>query len=94
MPPLATTGTVEIETNPPGAYVVIDGRPRGRTPLRLTLAAGAHGVELSSEGRTKIVPLRVTAGSHTMQFIELPPVGASEVDAAPGGDALEPGRLD
>ena len=71
--PPATTGTVEIRTNPSGARVVIDGRQAsGMTPVTLTVGAGTHALELSSEGRSRSVPLSVIAGGHTSQFVELP----------------------
>jgi hypothetical protein len=43
---------VSVESDPPGASVVLDGRPAGGvTPLELSLARGSdHSVELSLEG--------------------------------------------
>jgi hypothetical protein len=47
------TGGLEITTTPPGAQVVVDGKPRGVTPLTLAdLAAGRHTVELRSSAGT------------------------------------------
>jgi eukaryotic-like serine/threonine-protein kinase len=46
-PPVLT-----IETDPPGARLVVDGKEAGRSPLQLdTLALGEHTVEASLEGR-------------------------------------------
>jgi len=48
-----TTGSLEITTTPPGAQVIVDGKPRGVTPLTLAdLAAGRHTVELKSSAGT------------------------------------------
>ena len=48
-----TTGSLEITTTPPGAQVIVDGKPRGVTPLTLAdLAAGRHIVELKSSAGT------------------------------------------
>ena len=38
----ASTGTLEIGTNPDGVAVFIDGANRGTTPLTVTLSPGAH----------------------------------------------------
>jgi serine/threonine-protein kinase len=47
----ATTGTLVLQSDPPGATIVIDGQTRPeRTPVSLTLPTGAHHVELSKEG--------------------------------------------
>jgi outer membrane receptor for ferrienterochelin and colicins len=39
-----------IDTGGPTAQVVVDGRPRGETPLVLRLPAGKHHIRLTSEG--------------------------------------------
>ncbi len=44
-------GSVALESDPPGAAVVSDGRPLGRTPLILSVVPpGEHRYELSKEG--------------------------------------------
>ncbi|SEU19085.1 serine/threonine protein kinase [Stigmatella erecta] len=49
-PPVSPVLT--IETEPPGARLVVDGQDVGRSPLRLdTLSLGEHTVEASLEGR-------------------------------------------
>jgi hypothetical protein len=85
----ATTGTVNLTTNPPGAAVVIDGRPSGVTPVTLTLAAGSHTLELRGAGEPRTMPLTVIAGNQMSQYVELPkPVvatGQLEVRTEPAG---------
>ena len=39
-----------VYTDPPGAAVRIDGKPRGRTPYHLTLAPGIYRVAISLDG--------------------------------------------
>ena len=69
--PAPTTGTVVVTTNPPGAEVVLDGEPRGISPTTLTVAAGAHVLELRSAGEPRLITLDVAAGAHLAQYIEL-----------------------
>jgi serine/threonine protein kinase len=74
MPPVpgAGVGSVNISSNPPGAQVLVDGLTRGMTPLTLTLKAGGHLVELRGNGEPRTVPITVSAGTQTSQYIELP----------------------
>jgi hypothetical protein len=62
---------VVVTTNPPGAEVVLDGEPRGVSPTTLTVAAGAHVLELRSAGEPRLISLDVAAGAHLSQYIEL-----------------------
>ena len=41
---------VEIETQPAGATVLVDGEPRGTTPARLEIDAGEHEIEVRLAG--------------------------------------------
>jgi len=96
----AATGTLVINTNPPGAQVLVDGEARGATPLTLTLKAGAHVVDVRGGGEPRTIPLTITAGAQISQYIDLPksvaatgqlqirsePAGAQvAVDGAPRG---------
>jgi hypothetical protein len=72
----ASLGTLVVNTNPAGAPVVIDGQPRGVTPLTLALTPGAHQLEVLNDGEPRTIPLTITAGGMVSQFIELPKVGA------------------
>jgi PEGA domain len=46
-PPAATTGEIFVDSRPRGASVLVDGTPRGVTPLRLTnQAVGSYVVRL------------------------------------------------
>ncbi|MGE3707378.1 MAG: PEGA domain-containing protein, partial [Vicinamibacterales bacterium] len=66
------TGTLLLSTEPSGAAAVVDGQPRGMTPLTLALPAGPHVVEVRGTGSVKTVPVTVTAGAETAHYIELP----------------------
>jgi hypothetical protein len=82
-------GTLVVETNPPGAAVLIDDRPRGVTPLTLELAAGAHVLRVVGDGEPRVIPLTVTAGGRISQVIELPKAAAAtgqlQVRSEPAG---------
>jgi hypothetical protein len=42
------------------------------TPLTLTLPAGSHTVELRGDGEPRSIPVNITAGAQSAQYIELP----------------------
>jgi hypothetical protein len=65
-----------MASNPPGAQVFVDNVEHGQTPLTLTLAAGSHIVELRGSGEPRTIPITITAGMQTQQYIELPTTGA------------------
>jgi hypothetical protein len=69
-------GTLTVTTNPAGVPVVIDGDPRGVTPLTLELAPGRHELRLAANGGSaRVIPLTITAGGTVSQSIELPTAG-------------------
>jgi hypothetical protein len=67
------TGTVEIGAEPWGD-IVVDGKPRGRTPATLTLPAGPHTIEVIFGGedppRTKTFSVNVAAGATEKKFAD------------------------
>ena len=47
------TGKLRVESDPPGANVLVDGKPRGVTPLNVDdLVVGKHTVDVSLSGNT------------------------------------------
>ena len=87
-PAVAQTGTLSVQTNPPGVAVFVDGVAHGNTPARLTLPVGAHIVELRGRGVPRVLPLSVTAGAEVSQYIELPATpstGSLLVQSDPAG---------
>lgn len=60
--PAPATATVRVESDPPGADVMVDGIPRGTTPQALTLPAGGYTLSLRHEGRVEEMPMAVEPG--------------------------------
>jgi PEGA domain-containing protein len=67
----STTGTADFHSVPEGASVAIDGRFRGVTPLRVSVAAGTHNVTITSGAVSRTLPLTVTPGGTVSQYVEL-----------------------
>jgi hypothetical protein len=65
------TGRLNVETRPVGAEVLVDGQPRGSTPLSLALPAGPHKLEIRGTGQPREIPVTITAGAMSSQYIEL-----------------------
>jgi hypothetical protein len=70
-------GTVTVDSRPEGAQVSVDNIARGLTPLKLSLPAGEHSLELQNGGATRTVPLTVQAGVVLSQYLDLAPVAAA-----------------
>src|SRR2546422_588228 len=62
---------VTIETRPPAAQVLIDGQPRGTTPIVLLMKPGAHTMMLRSGLEERVVTLSVAAGAVVTQHLEM-----------------------
>jgi hypothetical protein len=62
----STRGRIEIETQPAGARVLLDGKPVGDSPLSLdNIAAGRHAITLVSGSGSIKRTIRVEAGRTT-----------------------------
>lgn len=61
--------TLSVQSNPPGVPVFVDGVERGTTPASITLAPGAHILELR-RGVPRVIPLTLTAGAEVSQYLE------------------------
>jgi len=67
--PVKTTGGLQVTSTPSGAQVIIDGKPRGVTPLTIDeLAAGRHTIEFKSGAGT--VQRTITVAANTVTEIE------------------------
>jgi serine/threonine protein kinase len=91
-------GTLEVQTNPSGATVVIDGQQRGTTPLSVSLKPGRHVVELVTDGDVRSIPVMITPGGQVSQFIEIPraasALGELQIRTEPpGAQVTVDGRL-
>jgi len=62
---------VTIETRPSAAQVLIDGEPRGVTPIALLLKPGAHTMVVRNGQDERVVPLSLTAGAEVAQYFEM-----------------------
>ncbi|HSL24064.1 MAG TPA: PEGA domain-containing protein [Vicinamibacterales bacterium] len=88
--PAVEQGTLDVQSAPPGVAVVVDGELRGETPLKLTLKAGPHIVELRGRGVPRVIPITMTAGANMSQFVEFaeaaaPSSGQLDVRSDPPG---------
>ena len=89
-PPVVRTGTAIINSLPSGASITIDDVARGTTPLRVSLAAGPHSVQITSGSTSRTLPITVEAGSVVSQYLEFavaPPTlgGRLEIGSEPPG---------
>jgi serine/threonine protein kinase len=83
-----STGTLVVQSNPPGVQVVVDGVERGQTPARLSVTPGAHILELRGRGVPRVIPFNVTAGAEVSQYLEFantPETGSLRVESQPPG---------
>lgn len=82
-------GELVVQSRPPGAQVKIDGEVKGATPLTVRLDAGAHVMEVQSgKAEPRVIPLTITAGVQTSQYVELQGVaqtGTLEIRSEPSG---------
>jgi PEGA domain len=83
-----STGTLVVQSNPAGVQVVVDGIERGLTPAKLSVAPGAHILELRGRGVPRVIPINVAAGSEVSQYLEFadtPSTGQLRVQTQPAG---------
>src|SRR5688500_17660624 len=63
VPAASNTGRLEIETQPAGAKILIDGKPAGESPLTLdALPVGRHSVTLTTASGSVKRSVRIEAG--------------------------------
>jgi hypothetical protein len=68
----ATSGTLEVNTNPEGVEALIDGVSRGTTPLTLALEPGSHTLVLKRDADTRTIPLTIAVGAVVAHHIDMP----------------------
>jgi hypothetical protein len=88
-PPTLTAGFgggLTITSQPSGAEVMVDGEPRGTTPLELTnVSVGEHTVEITREGYVPaVVNTIVNDGENTTVDRTLEPVVTTPAATPPG----------
>jgi hypothetical protein len=69
---MGNIGSVSIESEPGSASIVIDGEPRGTTPLSLTLPAGRHMLQLRRQDRTQEISFVVARDVSTVHHFTWP----------------------
>ncbi|MER3444188.1 MAG: PEGA domain-containing protein [Meiothermus sp.] len=73
--PQPRNGTLNINSNPQGAEVFIDGRSVGRTPLRITLEPGRYHLEFVLNGYERSgMDVRLDPGENATVTRDLTPV--------------------
>ena len=82
---VAATGTASFTSVPDGASISIDGTVRGITPLRVSLSAGMHNVQITSGSVSRTLPITIEPGVVVSQYVEL------AVPQATAGGRLEIG---
>lgn len=86
--PSAVDGSLSVQTSPPGAAVFVDGVAHGNTPARVSLRPGSHILELRGRGVPRVIPVTVSAGAESSQYLELPQTpstGSLLVQSSPAG---------
>jgi hypothetical protein len=87
--PRAGEGELVVQSRPVAARVSIDGEEKGVTPLTISLASGAHVLEVQTgKSEPRVIPLTIRAGVQTAQYIELQNValtGGLDVRSEPAG---------
>jgi hypothetical protein len=82
-------GELVVESSPPGARVIVDNRERGVTPMKMTLPAGAHVMQVRvGNNEPRVIPLTIRANVQTAQYIELqgvPTTGTLDIRSDPRG---------
>ncbi len=81
-----SSGTLRVETDPPGAEVTVDGTVRGTTPVALSTAAGSHQVVVRAGDRVQQLTVTVRQGAETVHHISLPAAAAAGPAAAAAAD--------
>jgi hypothetical protein len=81
-------GSLFVQSTPPGVPVFVDGVERGHTPAHVSLAPGAHILELRGRGVPRVIPLTVNAGAEVSQYLEFadtPETGQMAIQSEPAG---------
>jgi len=68
-PATAKDGGLRVDSDPPGAEVLVDGVTRGSTPSAMRLAAGQHQLVVRRDGQTHQRTLTIAAGSDVVHVV-------------------------
>jgi hypothetical protein len=84
-PPVPTTGSLTVESDPQGAEVVIADSVRGMTPLTLTLPEGNHALTLRRGSNIKQLNVAIAGGaakSYHVAWAEPAPTVAADANGS------------
>jgi hypothetical protein len=83
----APTGTVVLESVPPGSQVLLNGSVVGTTPMTTDLAPGPHLVEFRRGESIRSLEVNVTGDQSTVARLDwtAPRTGTLRVDSTPAG---------
>jgi hypothetical protein len=79
------TGSVTFTSEPSGSPVVIDGTPHGITPITVSLASGAHKINIGAGAQVRSRDLTVTRGATSSMHVELAATAAEAAAVEVGG---------
>jgi hypothetical protein len=82
--PVPQVGQLAVISQPAGADVIVDGQPRGVTPLTLSLPSGTHTLLLNRAEVSRSFEVNIKAGAEVLHHVDLEPRQA----AAPQGGQL------
>jgi len=88
-PPPAPTGRAILNSRPAGVAVIVDGAPRGVTPLELDLHVGTHDVLFRGDSSERRLAVHVENGLRVAENVDMPAAvpmaGVLEVVSDPPG---------
>jgi hypothetical protein len=71
----ARTAHLVIESSPPGASVVFEGKTLGRTPVEVSLPRGGHVFEVQGQHSSQSLSVVVGGGERRTEHVTLPEAG-------------------
>ena len=89
-PGSGSTATVHVETDRPGALVLVDGQVRGTTPLELVLPPGPRRLDVEAGGSRRSLGIDLAAGAQASYFFTL--AVPDRRTSTQGGDRGAPAR--
>jgi hypothetical protein len=83
--PVPQVGQLAVISQPAGADVIVDGQPRGVTPLTLSLPSGTHSLLLNRADVSRSFEVHIKAGAEVLHHVDLEP---RQVAAHQGGQLV------
>jgi hypothetical protein len=92
----AATGTLVVESQPPGAEVLVDGTRLGTTPTRLEVPEGNRSVQFRLAGQTRGMAIEIARGETSRARVDIvspptetPRTGSARITSDPAGARVE-----